>query len=59
MRRWWLLPLGIAIAVLALVALLRGGPTDLPRASGPPPLDDIDDASRERLEQVLREAGSE
>ena len=56
MRRWWLLPLGIAIASAALVALLRGGPTTLPVATGPPPLDAIDDASRQRLERVLRDA---
>jgi len=56
LRRWWLLPLGIAIASLALLALLRGGPTLLPVAEGPPPLDEIDDGSRERLERVLREA---
>jgi hypothetical protein len=55
-RRWWLLPLGIAIAAVALLALLRGGPARLPVAIGPPPLDDIDDASRERLDRVLREA---
>ncbi len=58
MRRLWLLPLGIAIASAALVALLRGGPTALPVATGPPPLDAIDDSSRQRLEQVLKEAES-
>ena len=58
MRRWWLLPLGIAIALLALFALLRGDPT-MPRATGPPPMDHIDDSSRERLEEVLREAEDE
>lgn len=56
MRRWWLLPLGIVIAGAALWALLRGGPTLLPVATGPPPLDRIDRPSRERLEQVLRDA---
>ena len=55
MARWWLLPLGIAIAFAALVALVRGGPSLLPVASGPPPLDDIDGPSRERLERVLRD----
>ncbi len=39
-----------------MVALLRGGPTALPVATGPPPLDAIDDGSRQRLEQVLKEA---
>lgn len=57
MRQWWLLPLGIVIALAALVLLLRGGPTSLPLATGPPPMDDIDEPSRERLERVLREAG--
>lgn len=59
MRQWWLLPLGIVIALLALVALLRGDPTSMPEATGPPPLDEIDEASRDRLEQVLREEGRE
>jgi hypothetical protein len=56
LRRWWLLPLGIVIASAALMALLRGGPTALPVATGPPPLDAIDDGSRLRLEQVLIDA---
>ena len=56
MDRWWLLPLGIVIALAALVALVRGGPTLLPVATGPPPLDDIDGPSRERLERVLRDS---
>ncbi len=56
MRRWWLLPLGIVIASAALVALLRGGPTALPVATGPPPLDAIDDGSRQRLERILLDA---
>ena len=59
MRQWWLLPLGIVIALVALAALLRGGPTSLPLAKGPPPMDHIDQASRDRLEQVLRDAGDE
>jgi hypothetical protein len=58
-RQWWLLPLGIVIALVALAALLRGGPTSMPHATGPPPMDEIDDSSRERLEQVLREAEDE
>ena len=59
LRRWWLLPLGFAIAVAALFALLQGGPTLLPVATGPPPLDDIDDRSRERLDRLLRDAEAE
>jgi len=55
-RQWWLLPLGIVIALLALATLLRGGPTSLPLAIGAPPMDQIDEPSRERLDQVLREA---
>jgi hypothetical protein len=59
LRRWWLLPLGFAIAVAALVALLRGEPTLLPVATAPPPLDDIDDGSRQRLDRLLRDAEAE
>ena len=44
------------MASAALMALLRGGPTALPVATGPPPLDAIDDGSRLRLEQVLIDA---
>ena len=54
-RRLWLLPLGILIAFAALLALLRSGPATLPVATGLP-LDEIDDSSRERLEQLLRDA---
>jgi hypothetical protein len=55
-RRWWLVSLGIAIAAVALLALLRGGPGHLPGAEAAPPLDHIDADSRERLDRVLREA---
>ncbi|GAF69255.1 unnamed protein product [marine sediment metagenome] len=54
-RRWLLLPLGLGIAAVALYVLVSmgaGGPV----ASGPPPLDDIGDASRVRLERVLLDA---
>jgi hypothetical protein len=58
-RRWWLLPVGIAVALLALLALVRGVPSSMPEAQGPPPMDHIDDHSRQRLEAVLREADRE
>ena len=48
--RLLLLSLGLATAAGALFALLR------PQAEPQPPLDRIDDASRARLEQVLRES---
>ena len=52
--RWLALSLGLAIAAAALY-LLVGGDAARPVASGPP-LSDIDDASRARLERVLQEA---
>jgi hypothetical protein len=58
-RQWWLLPLGLGIVAAALFALLSGGPSQLPVASGPPPLDDHDERSRQELERVLREADAE
>ena len=54
-RRWLVLPLALAISALALYALVAGGwPGFLD--PGEPPLDDIGDASRLRLERVLGEA---
>jgi hypothetical protein len=47
-KRWLALSLGLGAAALALLALFGRRPA--------PPLDDIDDASRARLEQVLRDA---
>ncbi len=52
MSRWLLLVLGLAIGVAGLVALARDSKTD-------PPLDEIDAASRARLERVLEEADRE
>ena len=46
--RWLALSLGLGAAALAVWALAMRHPA--------PPLDDIDDASRARLEQVLRDA---
>jgi len=54
-RRWLVLPLALGIAALALCVLVTLG-WEGPVASGPPPLDEIDDASRARLERVIREA---
>jgi hypothetical protein len=52
-RRWWLLPLALGLAAAATFVLVRGLSF---QDTGEPPLDHIDDASRERLERVLREA---
>jgi len=50
------LPLGIALAA-ALLYLLFAGTRGGPGGGGDaPPLDEIDDESRARLERVLREA---
>jgi hypothetical protein len=51
-RRWVVLTLALGIAAVALYFVVTfGSPGSV--ASGPPPLDDIDEASRLRLEQVL------
>jgi hypothetical protein len=54
LSRWLALFLGLAIAAAGGLALVGGpgprGPADVP------PLDEIDAASRARLEQVLRDA---
>jgi hypothetical protein len=57
-NRWLLLVLGLAVAAAGLFALAGGDFRLLPLASGPP-LEEIDAASRARLEQVLREAERE
>ena len=54
-RRWVALTLALGIAAVALYVLVTVGSQGLV-ASGPPPLDEIDEASRLRLEQVLRDA---
>jgi hypothetical protein len=64
MRRWLVLSLGLGIAAAAGFALLT---TRAPRRDAPAPsvapdsaaLDEIDAASRARLEKILREAGRE
>jgi translation elongation factor EF-1beta len=54
-RRWLLLPLGFGVTALALYVAAQSG-TQGTVAVGPAPLDHIDDASRVRLERVLRDA---
>jgi hypothetical protein len=58
-NRWLLLVLGLAVAAAGLFALVGGDAFRLPVASGPPPMEEIDAASRARLEQVLRDADRE
>jgi hypothetical protein len=50
--RWLALSLGLGAAALAIWGLASRRPPA-------PPLDDIDDASRARLEQVLRDADAQ
>lgn len=50
MKRWLALVLGIAIASLALYLLVAPGDP------APPDVEEIDEASRDALERVLREA---
>ena len=59
MNRWLLLVFGLAVAAAGLFALVGGDAFQLPVASGPPPMEEIDAASRARLEQVLRDADRE
>jgi hypothetical protein len=54
-RRWLVLPLALGVAALALYVLASGGRPGFLNP-GEPPLDDIGDASRLRLEHVLGEA---
>ena len=54
-RRWVVLTLALGISAIAFYFLATVG-SQGPVGSGPPPLDDIDEASRLRLEQVLRDA---
>lgn len=73
MIRWLTVVVGIGVAAAALYALLlaapvrerapaRRAPVPAPAVSAPraaPPLGEIDEASRARLEQVLRDAERE
>jgi len=63
--RWLTVVVGVGVAAAALYALLSAPGTTRARRPAPPPvaapaasapLGDIDDESRARLEQVLREA---
>jgi hypothetical protein len=54
-RRWFVLPLALGFAGLALYVLAFGGRLDF-LDPGEPPMDDIGDASRLRIENLLREA---
>ncbi|MCG8590998.1 MAG: hypothetical protein MJE66_17035 [Proteobacteria bacterium] len=60
MRRWPLVCVGLALAGAAAYLLLGRGPVEsepeLPELSAPP-LDEIDDASRQELQRILREEG--
>jgi hypothetical protein len=49
MMRWLVFSLGIAIAAGAIYLVVRNDGQEMP-------LDEIDDASKQRLERVLREA---
>jgi hypothetical protein len=49
-KRWLVVAAALALAALAFALLLRREPSP-----GGPPMDEIDDASRTRLDQVLRE----
>jgi hypothetical protein len=49
-KRWLLVALALALALAAFALLVRRDPP-----LGGPPMEQIDDASRARLEQVLRE----
>jgi len=53
--RWLLFIIGLAIAAAGIYALVDSGRF----AAADPPLDDIDSASRARLEEVLRKADAE
>jgi hypothetical protein len=50
-KRWLILSVGLAVALGAAYALLAGG-----REGSGPPLDQIDAASRARMERVLQDS---
>lgn len=50
--RWLLVAVALALAAGAFLVVVQREPSP-----GGPPLDDVDDASRERLERLLREEG--
>jgi hypothetical protein len=49
-KRWFVVAAALALAAAAFAVLAQRR-----SAPGGPPMDSIDDASRERLEQVLRQ----
>jgi hypothetical protein len=49
-KRWLVVAAALVLAAAALLVLVRRQPPP-----GGPPMDRIDDASRQRLEQVLRD----
>jgi hypothetical protein len=51
LKRWLVLTLGLAVAATALYVLAGGGSG----GGTAPPLDEIDEASKQRLDRVLRE----
>jgi hypothetical protein len=51
-KRWLVVAAAVLLAAGAFAVLVQREPSP-----GGPPLDDIDDASRARLEEVLREEG--
>jgi hypothetical protein len=56
-RRWLVLPLALGIGAAAFYVLATGGASD--RRGDGRPLDEIDEASRQSLDRVLREAEAE
>jgi hypothetical protein len=58
-KRWLVLGIALALAAAALAAIVGGlaprGPSTRGPSTGGRPLDQIDAASRQRLEQVLRQ----
>jgi hypothetical protein len=51
-KRWLLLALAVGLLALALSRLDRG----VPEHAGGPPMDQVDEASREKLRELLRES---
>ena len=51
LKRWLVLSLGLVVVVVALFVLAGVGT----RGGGAPPLDAIDEASKQSLDRVLRE----
>ncbi|MCH2170952.1 hypothetical protein MK489_09220 [Myxococcota bacterium] len=56
MLRWLVLPIGLLIAAVALYAVVSLESVGLQEIA--PPMDEIDDRSRAKLERVIDEAGN-